>query len=79
LVNYSRYYRRWAGLLALTAYFQANFAAIEPLHPLILLTLLSFSLTMANGNLLNPAKIQRGFTLGNVGLFYFLLIPLWIP
>jgi 4-amino-4-deoxy-L-arabinose transferase-like glycosyltransferase len=71
-----------AGLLALIAYFPGNFAAIEPLHPLILLTLLSLSLTMVTTAILLARRSQQFIVVllwgMLVSLFIFVNSPLWI-
>ena len=71
-----------AGLLALIAYFPGNFAPIEPLHPLILLTLLSLSLTMVTTAILLARRSEQFIVVllwgMLVSLFIFVNSPLWI-
>jgi 4-amino-4-deoxy-L-arabinose transferase-like glycosyltransferase len=71
-----------AGLLALMAYFPGNFVAIEPLHPLIILTLLSLSLTMVTTAILLARRSEQFSVVllwgMLVSLFIFVNSPLWI-
>lgn len=71
-----------AGLLALMAYFPGNFAPIEPVHPLILLTLLSLSLTMVTTAILLARRSEQFSVVllwgMLVSLFIFVNSPLWI-